>query len=236
MIWFGNLAKVLVPQPHVPAAGDGDEAARMEHALRAVACHSPHLAGDALAEALAETGWVDAATARRLLPVYRHFDPDRYFAESLRALSIRGPAAAEEFRARIQRVLQDLTGEARVSTVGPEEAVRFRHGGREGIVLAYPEVSFAVGGPAAEAVRAATEEMPDALVVVAKNFREGTREQLASMLHRTEVPGTLVTVNLLLGMRAVALRLQPGTERIVDLLGAGRPLHSRDLGLLGNRA
>jgi hypothetical protein len=49
------------------------------------------------------------------------------------------------------------------------------------------------------------------------------------------VPGTLVTVNLLLGIRATTLRYQPGAERVIELLGSGRPLRSRDVAVLGER-
>jgi hypothetical protein len=119
--------------------------------------------------------------------------------------------------------------------VGPEGAVRFTLGEREGIVLAYPAVQFTIGGNAARAVEAAVEEMPDTLVIVARNFQDGTRAQLRAMLDRTEVPGTLVTVNLLLGMRATALKYQPSPERVVDLLSVGRPLRTQDVAALGDR-
>jgi hypothetical protein len=235
MIWFGKSFREALSLPPAPLPA-GDENVRMEHALIRVAQRAPHLGGDALVDALAHTGFVDRDTAARLLPTFRHFDPDRCFAEALRSLAFRGPAQAGEFRARIQRVVADLTGDARLGEVGPEEAVRFAHDGREGIVLAYPQVGFTVGGAAMQAVEAAVDEMPDALVIVAKNFQEGTAPQLQSLLARTEVPGTLVTVNLLLGMRAVTLRYQPSPHRVVDLLGAGRPLRSRDIALLGNKA
>jgi hypothetical protein len=236
MIWFGKDVGIrLFPQLPGAAPAPGDENARMEQALRAVAQRAPHLSGAALVDALSGTGWVDHDTAARLLPHFRHFDPDRAFAEGLRTLSFRGPSAADEFRSRIARVVEDLTGDARLASVGPESAVRFRQGEREGIVLAYPQVGFTVGGKTLDAVRAAVDEMPDALVIVARNFQEGTREQLRAVLDRTEVPGTLVTVNLLLGIRAVALRYQPSPDRVVDLLGAGRPLRTQDVALLGNR-
>jgi hypothetical protein len=234
MIWFGNLRDTL----RLPAGGPpppGDENVRMEHALIRVAERAPHLSGPALVEALAQTGWVDHDTASRLLPTFRHFDPDRTFAESLRRLSFRGPLFAGEFRTRIHRVMEDLTGDALLDEVGPEEAVRFRHEGREGIVLAYPQVQFTVGGTAQTAVTAAVEEMPDALVIVAKNFQPGADEQLRSLLSPTEVRGTMVTLNLLLGLRATALRYQPGGERVMDLLGSGRPLKTQDLARLGDR-
>jgi len=235
MIWFGNLSEILrIPLPAAALAA-GDDNTRMEHALRAVASRAPHLEGDALLDALAATGWVDRRTAARLLPCFRHFDRDRWFAESLRSLSLKGPTVAEEFRSRVGRVVEDLTGNARLGDLGPEGAVRFSAGGREGVVLAYPAVQFALGGNAARAVEAAVDEMPDALVIVARNFQDNTRQQLSAMLHRTEVPGTLVTVNLLLGMRATALKYQPTPDRVLDLLALGRPLRTQDVATLGDR-
>jgi hypothetical protein len=235
MIWFG---KQLTEVMFTPPAGINpvwDESTRMEHALRWVAARDPHLEGEALLDALGATGWVDRATAARLLPCFRAFDPDRYFAEALRSLSFRGPTAAGEFRQRIGRVMEDMTGAAALGSLGAEECVRFGDGERQGVVLAYPQVQFTVGGEAARAVAAAVDEMPDALVIVARNFQDNTAAQLASILQGTEVPGTLVTVNLLLGMRASALRYQPGPDRVIQLLGAGRPLRSRDIAILGNR-
>jgi hypothetical protein len=235
MIWFGKPFSEVLFTPPAGVAPVGDENARMEHALRWVAARDPHLEGPALVEALAGTGWVDHATASRLLPCFRHFDPDRYFSEALRSLSFRGPTAAGEFRQRIGRVMEDLTGAAALGTAGAEEVVRFGAGERQGVVFAYPQVQFSLGGESARAVAAAAEEMPDALVIVARNFQEGTAGQLASMLSGTEVPRTLVTVNLLLGIRATTLRYQPGAERVIELLGRGRPLRSRDVAVLGNR-
>ncbi|HEV2130727.1 MAG TPA: hypothetical protein VGR27_06470, partial [Longimicrobiaceae bacterium] len=207
----------------------------MQHAIESVAARTPHLAGEPLLDALVQTGWVDRATAARLLPGFRHFDADRYFAESLRALSFRGTSVADEFRTRVARVVEELAGKAEIATVGEEEGIRFRHGEREGIVLAYPEVALTLGASARSSIAAAVEEMPDALVIVARNFGEGTAPQLAAMLSRTGVPGTLLTVNLLLGIRAMALRYQPGTDRVLDLLGTGRPLRSADIARLGDR-
>lgn len=233
MIWFGNLAHVLrIP---VPALVGGDDGQRMEAALRHVAAHAPHLQGEALVDALAATGMVDRGTARRLLPCYRHFDADRWFAESLRSLSLKGPLVADEFRGRIGRVVEDLTGNARIEEVGPEGAVRFTLGDREGIVLAYPAVQFTIGGPAMKAVEAAVDQMPDALVIVARNFQDNTGAQLSSLLSGTQVPGTLVTVNLLLGLRATALKYQPAPDRVVDLLSLGRPIRTQDVATLGER-
>lgn len=205
----------------------------MEQALTWVAARAPHLTGPALVDALADTGWVDRPTAERLLPAFRGFDPDRYFAEDLRRLSFRGAAVADEFRLRVARAVEDMTGSARIGSVSAEGAIRFGHGDREGIVIAYPEVGFTLGARTRDAVLAAVEEMPDALVVIARNFGSETAGQLGGILARTEVPGTLLTVNLLLGMRAIALRYQPPIERVVDLLGAGRPLRSADIATLG---
>jgi hypothetical protein len=236
MIWFGKGVRERLFYPAPRPTREGDEVHRMELALRAVAERSPHLSGTDLAEALAHTGLVDRETALRLLPLFPHFDADRIFSDALRALSFRGPAAAEEFRARMVRVFADLTGgEATLGEAGPEPVVRFRHGGREGIVLAHPQVAFTLGGKTLETLRAAVDEMPDALVVVARNFQDGTRDQLRALLDRTEVPGTMVTVNLLLGMRAAALRFQPSPERVLDLLGAGRPLRTQDVAVLAER-
>jgi hypothetical protein len=233
MIWFGNLAHALrIP---VPALAAGDEGQRMEAALRAVAAYAPHLEGDALLDALADTGLVDRRVAARLLPCYRHFDADRWFAESLRSLSLKGPLVADEFRGRVGRVMEDLTGNARVDEVGEEGAVRFSRGEREGIVLAYPAVQFSLGGPALKAVEAAVEEMPDALVIVARNFQDAAGAQLAGVLSRSGVPGTLVTVNLLLGMRAMALKYQPSPDAVVDLLSVGRPIRTQDVARLADR-
>src|SRR5688500_8500521 len=95
MIWFGNTNRLLA----VPEAGFGffSETKRMQAALERVAERAPGLSGQRLVDALAGTGWVDRATAQRLLPVLRNFDPDRHFAEYLRSLSFRGRPAAEEF-------------------------------------------------------------------------------------------------------------------------------------------
>lgn len=234
MIWFGKLQKLFPASAPRPAAA-ADDHGRMRQALQWVAARAPHLAGDALLDALAGTGCVDRASAARLLPLFRDFDADRYFAENLRRLSLRGARAADEFRAGVGRVVEDVVGTAHLGSVGPEDGIRFRSGEREGIVLAYPEVGFSLGGNARKSVEAAVEEMPDALVVVARNFQEGTAGQLSSVLSGTGVPGTLVTVNLLLGIRAVALRYQPAPERVIATLGAGRPLRSTDVALLGNR-
>jgi hypothetical protein len=238
MIWFGTLPGFPTATAPARQGSDGPrhEHARMQRALEWVATQAPHLTGAALVDALVRTGWVDASTASRLLPEFRHFDADRHFAENLRRISFRGSIVGAEFRAGMVRILEDLTGAAQLADIGPEEGIRFGCGQREGIMLAHPEVSFSIGGNTRDAVAAAIEEMPDVLVVVARNFQESTAQQLAGLLSRTGVPGTLVTVNLLLGMRAVAMRYQPSADRVIDLLGAGRALRSADIARLGNRA
>jgi len=77
--------------------------------------------------------------------------------------------------------------------------------------------------------------MPDALLVVARNFDPHAAAQLSGELAGTGVPGTLVTLNLLLGIRAITLRYQPPVERVIGVLGAGRPLRSADVARLGDR-
>jgi len=234
MIWFSSPLEALRRHPSRSRPA-GDDHVRMRQALQRVAAHAPHLGGSALLDALAATGCVDRATAARLLPWYRDFDADRYFAEHLRRLSFRGAPAAEEFRSSVRRAVEDLVGSADLGSVGPEEGIRFRSGEHEGVVLAYPEVGFSLGGKSRESVAAALEEMPDALVIVARNFQEGTAAHLSGLLSGSGVPGTLVTVNLLLGIRAVAIRYQPAPERVIATLGAGRLLRSTDVALLGNR-
>jgi hypothetical protein len=234
MIWFGKhpgLRFLPAVRGRVPLR-DRD---RMRCALERVATRAPHLYGAALLDALEATGWVDRETAERLLPHFHRFDADRHFAEHMRRLSFRGPSVGDEFQSGIIRIVDDLTGTAEPGQLLTEAVVRFAHADREGIVLAYPEVNLSLGPSLRGAVVAAVEEMPDALVLVARNFQPGTAEQLASLLARTEVPGTLVTVNLLLGMRATRLRYQPSVDRVLELLGAGRPLRSVDVARLGDR-
>ncbi len=234
MIWFGNLNRIL-PEPDPAAFGPLPEGTRMLRALEWVAERAPHLTGSVLLDALSATGWIDRESAARLLPHFRHFDPDRHFSENLRRLSFRGRSAAEDFRRGVRCVVEEVTGNGVMGDVGPEPGIRFRGGEREGIVLAHPEVGFTIAGKTREAVEAAVEEMPDALVVVARNFERSTADQLSGILQRTDVPGTLVTVNLLLGIRATALRYQPSPTRVIDLLGCGRPLRSADVARLGER-
>jgi hypothetical protein len=233
MIWFGSLKHLL------PSAGSHDrlapESARMRTALERVAERAPHLSGGRLLDALAETGWVDRETAARLLPQFSHFDADRHFADYLRRLSFRGRSVADEFRLGVRHVLEEVTGEASLDQVGAEDAVRFRANHFEGVVLAYAEVSLGIGGPVRTAVEAAVEGMPDALVLVARNFDPHTAGQLDGMLVNTGIRGTLVTLNLLLGIRAITLRYQPSAEQVAATLGTGGRLRSADIARLGDR-
>ncbi len=234
MIWFGNLNRILPAEDPV-SFGPLPERERMRRALEWVAERAPHLPGDSLLDALAASRWIDRPSAARLIPEFGYFDADRHFADALRRLSFRGRIAAEEFRRGVGCIFTELVGDAAEAEVGPESAIRYRRGEHEGIVLAHPEVGMTVAGRTREAIEAAIEEMPDAVVVVARNFDRATADQLASLLSRTEVPGTIITLNLLLGLRAVAIRYQPSTERVLNLLGVGRPVRSVDLALLGNR-
>lgn len=234
MIWFGNLNRILaVADPE--AFGPLSEERRMQRALEAVAEQAPLLSGDLLLDALAATGWVDRSTAKRLMPAFRHFDADRHFADYLRRLSFRGRSAEIEFRRGIRCVFQDLLGDGSVDPDEAGELLRFRRGDYEGVVLAHPEVSFSIGGPTRDRIQAAREQLPDALVVVARNFDGQAAAQVSSLLARSEVPGTLVTVNLLLGIRATTLRYQPPLERVMSVLAAGGTLRSRDIARLGDR-
>jgi hypothetical protein len=234
MIWFGNLNRILAtPVPY--GFGAAAESSRMQFALERVAEHAPGLSGATLIEALVGTGWVDRPTAERLLPHFRHFDPDRHFGEHLRRLSFAGRSAAEEFRGRVRYILEEIVGTARLGQVGPEPCVRFGAGELEGLVIAQPEVSFTISGRTREAVEAAIEEMPDVLVVVARNFEKGAADQLRGILDRTGIAGTLVTVNLLLGLRATTLRYQPRLHRVLDVLATGGSLRSVDIARLGDR-
>jgi hypothetical protein len=235
MIWFGKLNRIVV-RPPTCGLGFDSESARMQTALERVAESSPGLWGSALVDALVHTGWVDRPTAERLLPHFPHFDADRHFAEYLRRLSFRGPTAADEFRTGVRCVVEEITGNGMIDRVGPEPCVRFSTDAFEGVVLAQPQVGFTITGRTREAIAAAVEEMPDVVVVVARNFDQGTAQQLAAILHRTGVPGTLITINLLLGIRATALRYQPCLDRVVRLLSTGRMLRSADVARLGDRA
>jgi hypothetical protein len=231
MIWFRDppaaLASVLEIR-HTPYA-------RMQQALESVASRAPNLSGSVLVDALVETGWVDQTTALRLLPQFRHFDPERHFAAHLRSLSFRGQSRLTEFRAAIEVAVQDLFGNGALAPVGKDEAVCFGLGEREGVVLAFPEVGFSIGGRVRDAILAAAEVMPDTLVVVARNFDPHAAGQLAGLLAGRDVPGTLVTVNQLLGIRAITLKYQPERDRVFDLLSLDRPLRSADIAVLGER-
>jgi hypothetical protein len=233
MIWFAPAYRSLL-DPHA-APRERDEHTCMLRALQIVAEIAPQLEGAALIEALAGTGWVDASTAQRLLPTFGDFDPDRHFGEYLRALSFRGMGAGEPFRHGVGRAFADLLGHVEEDRLDEEPAIRVRDGERETLVLAYPEVGFNLGPGTRAAVAAAIERFPDSLVVVARNFQPTVAEQLRAQLDGTEVPGTLLTVNLLLGMRAMALRYRPGSERVARLLAHGGALRSRDIAVLGDR-
>lgn len=235
MIWFGDLNRILPAGDH-PGIGRRPERERMRLALEYTAERAPQLEGPALLDALAASGWVNRDTAARLIHEFRSFDPDRHFAEYLRRLSFRGHIALDQFRAGVRSVFDEITDAGELGEIGPEQAIRFRCGDKEGIVLAHPEVAFTISGDSQAAISAAIEEMPDVLVVVARNFQSGAAGQLSGILHGTEVPGTLVTVNLLLGIRAMTLRYRPAGERLVELLGAGRPLRSADIARLGDRS
>lgn len=234
MIWFGNLERFFVGK--VPAGlPQTAEFTRMQLALERVAELAPGLTGRTLVDAVTSTGWVDRETAERLLPHFRYFDADAHFAAYLRRLSFRGRSAEDEFLNAVRCVVEDIVGDARIDEIGPEKCVRFVRGDREGIVLAQPEVGFTISGKTRDAILAAVEEMPDAVVVVARNFEKGAADQLASILSRTGVPGTLVTLNLLLGIRATALRYQPRAERVIDILSIGGTLRSPQIAALGER-
>jgi hypothetical protein len=235
MIWFGDLTRLIVTPPP-DGIGYAAETTRMQLALERVAEASPGLGGPALLDAIAATGWVDRPTAERLLPHFRHFDPDRHFAEYLRRLSFRGRSVAAEFRCGVRCIIEDITGNGQLDQVGPEPCVRFAEMGLEGVVLAHPEVAFTIGGRTRDALRAAVDEMPDVLVVVARNFERGAADHLRSILSRTGVPGTLITLNLLLGIRATTLRYRPRLGRVVEVLATGGALRSADVARLGDRA
>jgi hypothetical protein len=233
MIWFAPTYRSLLDPHALPRQRDAHGC--MLRALQIVAEVAPQLQGNELVQALAETGWVDAETARRLLPTFRDFDADRHFGEHLRRLSFRGVGAEEPFRHGVGRAFADLLGSVEEDRLGEEPALRVRDGERESLVLAYPEVGFTFGPRTRAALRAAVERFPDAVVVVARNFQPSAAEQLRAELDHAELPGTLVTVNLLLGMRAMTLRYQPGSRRVTELLARGGALRSRDIATLGDR-
>lgn len=232
MIWFAPAYRSLLDPHALPR--ERDQHTCMLRALQIVAEVAPQLQGGELIEALAGTGWVDADTARRLLPTFRDFDPDRHFGEYLRGLSFRGTGAEEPFRYGVGRAFADLLGGVEEDRLAEEPAIRVYDGEREGLVLAYPEVGFNLGPRTRAAVAEAIERFPDALVVVARNFQPAAADQLRAQLEGTEVPGTLLTVNLLLGMRAMALRYQPGSARVARLLARGGALRSPDIAVLGD--
>jgi hypothetical protein len=231
MIWFRDppAATPLEFGPTLTARG------RMKQALERVASRAPQLRGAELVGALLETGLVDPPTVRHLLPEFAGFDPERHFADHLRSLSFRGASRADEFRAAMERVVVDVVGSGARMPAGAEEAIVFEHGERQGVLLAFPEVNFSVGGRSRDWIAAAAEEMPDAIVVVARTFDAHAPGQLAALLSGADVPGTLVSVNLMLGIRAMVQKYAPPPDRVVDLLAAGRLLRSPDVAVLGER-
>jgi hypothetical protein len=232
MIWFRNPPAALSPLPGAQLSVYG----RMRQALESVASTRPHLSGHALVDALTETGWVDRTTAGRLLPEFAHFDLERHFAAHVRSLSFRGTGMLGEFRAAVERMVQDLVGAGARMPVGPDEGIVFEREEQQGIVLAYPEVGFSIGGRVRDTIMSAAEEMPDMVVLVARNFDPHAPQQLASLLSGTDVPGTLLTVNLLLGLRAMSLKYQPPVACVLELLGRGGLLRSPAIAVLGDRS
>ncbi len=234
MIWFGNLERFFVGD--VPAGLPRTaEFTRMQMGLERVAEIAPALSGRSLLEAVVATGWVDRETAERLLPHFRHFDADAHFATYLRRLSFQGRSAEDQFRMGVRCIVEEITGNARIGGVGPESGIRFATGNREGIVLPHPEVGFTISGKTRDAIAAAVEEMPDTIVVIARSFEKNTAAQLRSILAGTEVTGTLVTLNLLLGIRATTLRYQPRTDRVIELLSTGGAIRSPQIAKLAER-
>lgn len=231
MIWFGeNFVPVFTPRDR-----EG-EFSRMQRGIRWVAERTPGATGEELVSALSESGWVSTETARRLLPYFRDFDADRYFAERLRRLSFRGELAVDEFRRRIGQVMVDLTEEGeRVVLSGGAEAVRFRAGERDGLVFAFPEVSYAVDPELRAAVPDVLEHFPHTVVLVARNFRPGAEAAFRSLFRGQEIAPTTVTVNRLLGLRAVALRYRTPADRVMDLLCSGSGVSTRAVARLGDR-
>lgn len=235
MIWFGPRAGSFAPPTSsraVPDRAPLAASARMYRALTDVATHSPQLTGRGLVVALAETGWVDILEAERMLPCFPKWDADRCFAEGLRRLSFRGIAVADEFRGRVARAVQDILGD--VELRDDDGVLRFSVGSHEGVVLAHAEVDWTPGGESRTALARLAAEMPDSVAVVARSFRSSAAAEVSGLLGR-EVPGTLISVNQLLGMRAAALKLQPPRERFLELLAVGRTLRSADLAPLGER-
>jgi len=234
MIWFGNLNRIVATQDP-QAFGPVPEHRRMLRALQTGAERAPQLTGRPRVEALAATGWVDNATAQRLLPTFVHFDPDRHFADYLRSLSFRGRSVAEDFREGVRAVMEELTGAATLDDAGAEPVIRFGTGEVEAMAIAHPEVNLTISGRTRDTILAAVEEMPDTIVLVARNFDRHAGAQLSGLLAGTEVPGTLITVNQLLGIRAMALHYRPATQRVIELLSQDRPVRSRDIARLGDR-
>jgi len=234
MIWFGHLT--LQPAHGSPIDRAQPELARMKMALRWVAARAPELRGEHLAAALVSTGWVDLEEARRLIPLFSHFDADAHFAEELRRLSFRGMSVVDEFHQRIGRILVDLTGRFAMDDVAGERCLRFRDEGREGLVFAYPLVGLSLGGGLTAALRTSAGEMPDSVVIVARTFRPDFEAQVRGLMHGSDVPCTLVTVNRLLGVRAVTLAYRPPRADVFRLLGQGGLIGSAAVAHLADRS
>jgi DNA-directed RNA polymerase specialized sigma24 family protein len=112
--------------------------------------------------------------------------------------------------------------------------VRFGDGYREGVVLAYPQVQLTLGGAAVDAVKAAADEMPDALVIVARNFQDVTAGQLSSLLEGTELPVTLRTAVVLrdlqeLSYQEIAEKLELPEGTVKSRINRGRIELARQL-------
>ena len=234
MIWFGHLTLQSAERPPVDRARP--ELARMEMALRWVAARAPELRGETLAAALVSAGWVDLEEARRLLPLFSRFDADRHFADELRRLSFRGMSVLDEFHGRIGRVLVDLAGRFALDEVAGERCLRFRDGEREGLVFAYPRVGLSLGPGLTAALRDAAETMPDSVVIVARSFRPDFEAQVRGLMHGTDVPCTLITVNRLLGVRAVALAYRPPRADVLGLFEQGGLVGSAAVAHLADRS
>lgn len=235
MIWFGKLERLFIG-PVPPGLPEAADEKRMQFALERVAEVAPWLTGDPLIDALAATGWVDRETASRLFPVFRHFDPDRHFGDYMRRLSFRGRTVEEEFRYGIRSIFQEIVGNAELCQLGPEACIRFEEGDRQFVALCRPEVGLTVAGTTREALLASIEEMPDAVLLIARSFERSAVDQVSSVLSRTGIPGSLVTVNHLLGLRATALRFGSSPEMIADVLALGGSVGSVQVARLGDQS
>ena len=190
MIWFGNLNRIL-PQPDPAAFGPLPERARMLRALKWVAERAPHLTGSSLLDALAGTGWVDRG--------HRASDSCRSSATSTPTATSPIPSAGSPFAADPPPrssaaasgcVMEEVTGDGDDGRGGTGAGDPLPHrGSARGSSSPTPRCPSPSRAGRATAVEAAVEEMPDVLVVVARNFERSTAAQLAAVLERTEVPG-----------------------------------------------